>query len=90
VLASTEEKTVPAPKAKRKWLTASVVEDASTVVGQIFDEAQRRDPNHERTLVALVDGNNRPSGSNSTFAVLNVVSGMRTRSGAAVVSGLGG
>ena|SRR5450755_3019665 len=27
---------------------------------------------------------------NSTFAVLNVVSGMRTRSGAAVVSGLGG
>ena len=58
VLASTEEKTVPAPKAKRKWLTASVVEDASTVVGQIFDEAQRRDPNHERTVVALVDGNN--------------------------------
>jgi hypothetical protein len=28
--------------------------------------------------------------SSSTFAVLNVVSGMRTRSGAAVVSGLGG
>ncbi len=58
VLASSSEKTLPAPKAKHKWLTASVVEDAATVVGDIFDEAERRDPNHERTWVALVDGNN--------------------------------
>jgi len=58
VLASSEEKTMPAPKAKSKWLTASVVEDAATVVAEIFNEAQRRDPNHERTWVALVDGNN--------------------------------
>ena len=58
VLASTQEKTLPAPKAKRKWLTASVVEDAATVVGQVFDEACRRDPDHERRWVALVDGNN--------------------------------
>ncbi|MGH3417603.1 MAG: hypothetical protein ACRDSS_14125, partial [Actinocrinis sp.] len=28
VLASSAEKTMPAPKAKRKWLIASVVEDA--------------------------------------------------------------
>lgn len=47
----------PGPKAYNKWLTASVVEDAATVVGQIFDEADRRDPGHERTWVALVDGN---------------------------------
>ena len=58
VLASTAEKTLPAPKAKRKWLTASVVEDAATVVGKVFDEACRRNPGHERTWVALVDGNN--------------------------------
>jgi hypothetical protein len=58
VLASTAEKTLPAPKAKRRWLTASVLEDAAAVVADVFDEAQRRDPNHERTWVALVDGNN--------------------------------
>ena len=58
VLASTEQKTMPAPKAQRKWLTASVVQDAATVVADLFDEAQRRDPDHERVWVALVDGNN--------------------------------
>jgi len=58
VLASTAEKTLSAPKAKRKWLTASVIEDAAEVIADVFDEARRRDPNHERTWVALVDGNN--------------------------------
>lgn len=58
VLAPTKEKVLPAPKAKHKWLCASVVEDAATVVGDIFDEAQRRDPDQQRTWVALVDGNN--------------------------------
>ncbi len=48
----------PAPKAKAKWLTASVVNDAATVVADVFDEAERRDPDHHRTWVALVDGNN--------------------------------
>ena len=47
-----------APKAKNKWLTASVVEDAAEVVGRLFDEADRRDPAHTRRWVALVDGNN--------------------------------
>ncbi len=46
------------PKAKNKWLTASVVDDAATVLAQLFDEAERRDPSHRRTWVALVDGNN--------------------------------
>jgi hypothetical protein len=58
VLAHTKDKVLPAPKAKHKWLTASVVEDAATVVADIFDEAQRRDPDHQRPWVALVDGNN--------------------------------
>lgn len=48
----------PVPKATNKWLTASVVEDAATVVAEVFDEAERRDPDHARTWVALVDGNN--------------------------------
>jgi len=58
VLSSTEEKTIPAPKTKRKWLIASVVEDAAAVVSKVFEEAERRDPGHQRTWVALVDGNN--------------------------------
>jgi hypothetical protein len=44
------------PKASNKWLTASVVDNAATVICSIFDEAQRRDPKHQRTWVALVDG----------------------------------
>lgn len=47
-----------APKATNKWLTASVVDNASTVISQVFDEAQRRDPTHQRNWVALVDGAN--------------------------------
>jgi hypothetical protein len=58
VLAGTAQKTMPAPKGKRKWLTASVLEDAAAVVAAVFDEAERRDPDHERTWIALVDGNN--------------------------------
>jgi hypothetical protein len=48
----------PAPTAKAKWFTASVVEDAATVIAQVFNEAERRDPEHKRTWLALVDGNN--------------------------------
>ncbi|MGH3452467.1 MAG: ISKra4 family transposase, partial [Haloechinothrix sp.] len=47
----------PAPKAKAKWVTVSVAENAATVIGKVFDEAERRDPGHARTWVALVDGN---------------------------------
>jgi len=47
----------PAPRAKAKWVTASVAKDAAEVVGRVFDEAQRRDPGHKRRWVALVDGN---------------------------------
>ena len=48
----------PAPKATGKRVTASVADDAAEVVGRVFDEAERRDPRHQRTWVALVDGNN--------------------------------
>jgi hypothetical protein len=50
--------TEPGPIAAHKWLTASVIDDVATVVGQVFDEACRRDPAQARTWVALVDGNN--------------------------------
>ncbi len=48
----------PAPKAKNKWLSASVTEDASTIVADMFAEADRRDPKHQRAWICLVDGNN--------------------------------
>lgn len=48
----------PAPVAKAKWITASVVEDAAEVLATVFQEAERRDPSHRRRWVALVDGNN--------------------------------
>ncbi|MDA8336334.1 MAG: ISKra4 family transposase [Peptococcaceae bacterium] len=45
------------PVAKDKWLTASVVENAATVVSDIFNEAERRYPDHALTWVVLVEGN---------------------------------
>jgi hypothetical protein len=47
----------PRPKAVNKWLTASVVDDAEQVIAAGFAEAGRRDPDRQRTWVALVDGN---------------------------------
>jgi hypothetical protein len=49
--------TNPPPKAANKWVTASVVDDAAVVISQVFDEAERRDAQHQRPWVALVDGN---------------------------------
>jgi len=58
VMASKDDEQVKGPEANHKWLTASVLEDAAPVIGDVFDEAERRDPEHLRTWVALVDGNN--------------------------------
>jgi len=44
--------TTAAPVARNKWLTASVVNDAATVVTAIFDEADRRDPDHARSCAS--------------------------------------
>lgn len=48
----------PGPRTVGKWLTASVAAEASEVVAAVFDEAECRDPDHDRTWIALVDGNN--------------------------------
>ena len=48
----------PGPVARNKWLTASVVTAPKVVIKRVFEEAERRDPKHRRTWVALVDGAN--------------------------------
>lgn len=58
VMSSHHDSPKQAPKAKDKWLTASVADDAAAVIAEAFREAERRDPHHDRTWVALVDGNN--------------------------------
>jgi hypothetical protein len=45
----------PKPEDKRVW--ASLEKTPEEVIGQAFEEAQRRDPSHEKQWVALVDGN---------------------------------
>lgn len=45
----------PRPVNKRVW--ASVTRDPADVVAEAFAEAATRDPDHERTWLALVDGN---------------------------------
>jgi hypothetical protein len=46
-------------RARGKWLTASITDDIPAVIATTFDEATRRDPDHRRVWVALVDGNNQ-------------------------------
>lgn len=45
---------MPRPQSKRVFATIS--NDLRTAVGQMFDEAERRDPEHSRKWVVLVDG----------------------------------
>jgi hypothetical protein len=47
----------PGPKARDKWVSASVTEDIPAMIGKAFDEADRRDPQRVRQRVFLVDGN---------------------------------
>jgi hypothetical protein len=55
-LAPPEEDTVPKPRPHHKRVWASVSRDAQTVTDEVFEEAQRRDPKHQRPWVMLVDG----------------------------------
>lgn len=47
----------PQPRARNKWLIASVAGTAEQVIADVFAEADRRDPARERTWIALADGN---------------------------------
>jgi hypothetical protein len=48
--------TRPRPEQKRVW--ASLKKEPEQVIADAFDEANRRDPRHEKHWIALVDGNN--------------------------------
>jgi hypothetical protein len=59
-----ERETVrPAPTAAGKWPTASVSDDAAAVIAAGFDEACRRDPDHQRSWVVRFRGCAPPSES---------------------------
>jgi len=43
-----EREIAPGPTAKKKWVAASMVEEAACVVGRVFDRAEYWDPEHSR------------------------------------------
>ena len=45
-----------APRAVNRWYTCDITAGRDVTIGKIFDEADRRDPAHQRTWIALVDG----------------------------------
>src|SRR6266568_5163953 len=47
----------PGPKARDKWVSASITGDIPGTIGTAFDEADRRDPYRTRQRIFLVDGN---------------------------------
>jgi len=47
----------PGPKARDKWVSASVTESIEDKIADAFDEADRRDPDRVRQRIFLVDGN---------------------------------
>ena len=46
------------PRAQDRWYACDITAGRDVTVGKIFDEADRRDPDHLRTWIALVDGDN--------------------------------
>jgi hypothetical protein len=57
ILPTPGQDTRPGPVTGGKWLTASVQREAAQVITAMFDEATRRDPDHRRTWICLLDGN---------------------------------
>ena len=47
----------PGPKARDKWVSASITESIEDMIAAAYDEACRRDPQRVRQRVFLVDGN---------------------------------
>jgi hypothetical protein len=47
----------PGPKARDKWVSASVTESIEDMITAAYDEADRRDPQRTRQRVFLADGN---------------------------------
>jgi hypothetical protein len=45
-----------APRAQDRWYACDITAGRDVTIGKVFDEADRRDPGHLRTWIALVDG----------------------------------
>ena len=45
-----------APVAVNRWYTTDITAGRQHTIGKVFDEADRRDPDHLRTWIALADG----------------------------------
>ena len=43
-----------APRAVNRWYTIDITAGRDVTIGKVFDEAERRDPEHARTWIALV------------------------------------
>ena len=50
------------PLAQNRWYTCDITAGRDVTIGKIFDQADRRDPDHARTWLALVDGDNHQLG----------------------------
>jgi hypothetical protein len=46
------------PRAVNRWYTAQITVSCAETIAMLFDQAERRDPGHERTWIALADGAN--------------------------------
>lgn len=46
------------PRAQNRWYTCDITAGRDVTAGKIFDQADRRDPDHARTWIALLDGDN--------------------------------
>jgi hypothetical protein len=44
------------PRAENRWYTCDITAGRDVTIGKVFAEADRRDPGHLRTWIALVDG----------------------------------
>ena len=44
------------PRAENRWYACDITASRDVTIGKIFDEAGRRDPDHLRTWITLVDG----------------------------------
>jgi hypothetical protein len=44
------------PRAQNRWYACDITAGRDVTIGKVFDQADRRDPDHRRTWIALVDG----------------------------------
>jgi hypothetical protein len=47
-----------APRAVNRWYTCDITASRAVTISKVFDQAERRDPGHDRPWIILVDGDN--------------------------------